>query len=405
MTINVLAIGDVGNILSTLRKFTKTKIHIINSPKDDAGIFTYDDNYELFENYKILDQVKKINEIKNNFDFCITMGVGERIAYLADLNYVSLYVGRDIDVPRFIKNSTEEWFNQPLHTLNFLERRFYRRVFDSAVAHVGGRWILPYLKKFSKNYIRLDRVIIDPTLFNDTSKPIDKKKERFTFFCPQRMGLAKGTDILWEAIKYCKTDFDIIQVDWRDVGTDQERRTSLKIRESRPKQVKLIPMIKRNEITKYYTWADAVIGNLRMGVFENIELESIFCKKPVINYADKSIQYILENKQVESPFLPTSNKPKEIAKVIDKVVESKQFRDDLLVREREFVLEIANTEKIAQWWDSLFEQMVSKHNSIHRNSSKFTLKLNLILFLIGNRLYSKKIFNFLINKFRGKHQS
>jgi len=23
--------------------------------------------------------------------------------------------------------------------------------------------------------------------------------------------------------------------------------------------------------------------------------------------------------------------------------------------------------------------------------------------LIGNRLYSKKIFNFLINKFRGKH--
>ena len=267
MTINVLAIGDVGNILATLRKFTKAKIHIINSPKDDAGVFTYDDNYELFENYKVLDQVKKINEIKNNFDFCITMGVGERIAYLADLNYISLYVGRDIDAPRFIKNSTEEYFAEPIHTLNFLERRFYRCVFDSAIAHVGGRWILPYLKKYSKNYIRLDRVIIDPTLFNDATKPIDKKKEKFTFFCPQRFGLAKGTDILWEAIKYCKTDFDIIQVDWRDMGTDQEKRTSLKIRESRPKQVKLIPMIKRNEITKYYTWADAVIGNLRIGDF------------------------------------------------------------------------------------------------------------------------------------------
>jgi len=206
---------------------------------------------------------------------------------------------------------------------------------------------------------------------------------------------------LWEAIKYCKTDFDVIQVDWRDTGTDQEKRTSLKIRESRPKQVKLIPMIKRNEITKYYTWADAVIGNLRIGFFENIELESVFCKKPVINYVDKSVQYILENKQVESQFLPTSNEPKEIAKVIDKVVESKQFRDDLLKREREFVLEIANTEKTAQWWDSLFEQMVTKHNSIHRNSSKFTLKINLMLFLIGNRLYPKKIFNFLTNKFRG----
>jgi len=392
MVINILAIGDVGNILATLRKFTKTKIHIINSPKDDAGLFTYDASYELFENYKVQDQVKKINEIKNNFDFCITMGAGERIAYLADLNYISLYVGRDIDAPRFIKNPTEEYFTEPIHTLNFLERRFYRRVFDSAIAHIGGRWLLPDLKKYSKNYIRLDRVIIDPTLFNDTIKPIDKKKEKFTFFCPQRLGLGKGTDILWEAIKYCKTDFDIIQVDWRGVSQDQDKKTSLKLRESRPKQVKLIPMIKRNEITKYYAWADAVIGNLRMGYFENIELEAIFCKKPVISYVNKSIQYILENKQLESQFLPTSNEPKEIAKVIDRVVESKEFRDNLLKKEREFVLEIANAEKIAKWWDSLFEQMATKHKSIHKNSSKFALKFNLILFLIGNRLYTKKIF-------------
>ena len=398
MVINILAIGDVGNILATLRKFTKTKIHIINSPKDDAGLFTYDASYELFENYKVQDQVKKINEIKNNFDFCITMGAGERIAYLADLNYISLYVGRDIDAPRFIKNPTEEYFTEPIHTLNFLERRFYRRVFDSAIAHIGGRWLLPDLKKYSKNYIRLDRVIIDPTLFNDTIKPIDKKKEKFTFFCPQRLGLGKGTDILWEAIKYCKTDFDIIQVDWRGVSQDQDKKTSLKLRESRPKQVKLIPMIKRNEITKYYAWADAVIGNLRMGYFENIELEAIFCKKPVISYVNKSIQYILENKQLESQFLPTSNEPKEIAKVIDRVVESKEFRDNLLKKEREFVLEIANAEKIAKWWDSLFEQMVTKHKSIHRNSSKSALKFNQMLFLIGNRLYAKKIF-----KPKGRH--
>ena len=107
---------------------------------------------------------------------------------------------------------------------------------------------------------------------------------------------------------------------------------------------------------------------------------------------DKSIQYILENKQLESQFLPTSNEPKEIAKVIDKIVESKEFRDNLLKKEREFVLEIANAEKISQWWDSLFEQMVTKHKSIHRNSSKFALKFNLMLFLIGNRLYAKKIF-------------
>ena len=101
----------------------------------------------------------------------------------------------------------------------------------------------------------------------------------------------------------------------------------------------------------------------------------------------------MENKHLESPLVPTTNEPKQIAEIIDRVVESKNFRDDLLKKEREFVLEIANPEKFAQWWDSFFEQTATKHKSINRNSSKFALKLNLILFLIGNRLYSKKIFN------------
>ena len=87
MVINVLAIGDTGNIISTMKKFTKNvRIHLINFPKDGAGSFTYDD-VETFENYKVKDQVKKINSIKNNFDIAITMGTGERIAYLADLKY------------------------------------------------------------------------------------------------------------------------------------------------------------------------------------------------------------------------------------------------------------------------------------------------------------------------------
>ena len=53
MVINVLAIGDVGNIISTLSKFTKkSKIHLINFHKDGAGVFTYNEDVETFENYK-----------------------------------------------------------------------------------------------------------------------------------------------------------------------------------------------------------------------------------------------------------------------------------------------------------------------------------------------------------------
>ena len=61
MTINVLAIGDTGNIISTMKKFTKNiEIHLINFPKDGAGSFTYDD-VETFENYKVKDQVEKMS--------------------------------------------------------------------------------------------------------------------------------------------------------------------------------------------------------------------------------------------------------------------------------------------------------------------------------------------------------
>ena len=192
------------------------------------------------------------------------MGAGERIAYLADLNYVSYYVGRDIDAPRFIKNSRESWYKEPLHRLNFFEREFYKKTFDFAIVHIAPTWVFEHLKKFPGNNIKMDLKPIDLTLFSENSKSLPKKKEKFTFFCPQRMGIPKGTDILWKALEYCKSDFEILQVDWRDTGSDEENRTSLKLRENLPSHVKLIPMIKRKEMSSYYQWSVAIIGNLRI---------------------------------------------------------------------------------------------------------------------------------------------
>ena len=125
MVIKVLAIGDVGNTIRTLRKFVKkSEISLINYPRDGSAFFVNADDVELFKTRKVKDQVKKINEIKDDFDICLTTA-SERIAYLADLNYIVYYLGRDIDVPMFKKNSTEEWQTEPLHKLNFFERRFY----------------------------------------------------------------------------------------------------------------------------------------------------------------------------------------------------------------------------------------------------------------------------------------
>ena len=398
MANKILVIGDVANVFASLRKFTKTEIHIINFPKSGPGNFTYSNDYELFENSKVLCQIKKINEIKNKFDFCITMGTGEILAYLCNLNFVPFYVGRDIDAPRFIKNSKEDWYDEPLHKLNFLERRFYLNAFQSAVGHIGGRWIIKYLERYSNKIIRLDRTSIDTTIFNNEIEPLNLKKNKFTFFCPQRMGLGKGTDILWKALKHCKSDFEIIQVDWFDNTTIEEKTSSLLLKQHLPNQVKLIPMIEREKINSYYSWADGLIGNLQLGSFENVELESIFCGTPVICYNDTNVKLFVDKLEIKSPFLPISNDPEEIAKVIDSFVESKNFRDELLKKQIEFSKEISDMKKLANWWDIFFDQMVEKHKNIHRHSSKINIKFELFLFLLGNKMYFKKISNFLKRK-------
>ena len=103
MTIKVLAIGDIGNIVKTIQKYVKkSEIYLINYPKDGAAVFTDPDGIELFKTRKVSEQVKRINEIKDNFDICLTTA-SERIAYLADINYIGCYWGRDIDVPMWKK--------------------------------------------------------------------------------------------------------------------------------------------------------------------------------------------------------------------------------------------------------------------------------------------------------------
>jgi glycosyltransferase involved in cell wall biosynthesis len=315
---------------------------------------------------------------------------------LADLNYISYYVGRDIDAPRFIKNSKEPWYNEPLHRLNFLERSFYKKTFNFAITHIAPTWVFEHLRKYSDKCIKMDRKPIDLTLFEKVTTPLSKKKEKFTFFCPQRMGISKGTDILWKALRYCKTDFKILQVDWRDVTTDEENETSLRLRENLPSQVELIPMIKRKDMPSYYDWADAVIGNLIIGSFEYVELEAVICKKPVISFTDKSFKIILEDTELQSPFLPESNDPKIIAEIIDKMVLSKDFREKLYKREYEFVKEITDPVKAGDWWDSLFEESMRKFSSINRKSSTISVRIRMLLFLIANRLYHKKIKKLII---------
>ena len=391
MTIKVLAIGDIGNIVKTIQKYVKkSEIYLINYPKDGAAVFTDPDGIELFKTRKVSEQVKRINEIKDDFDICLTTA-SERIAYLADINYIGCYWGRDIDVPMWKKNSTEKWQTESLHRLNFFERRFYWNAFKNAIAHVAGMWQYEHLAKYTKTGINSARIPVDTDEFNPNVKSIERRKTKFTFFSPMRMERAKGTDLLWKAIKLCKSDFEILGIDWFGETTEEERRFKKKLIDEMPSQVKLIPPVKRSEMSRYYTFADAVIANLFIGTFELVGLESVMCGTPVIQYTNHKRKIIVDGKEIKSTFLPFSNDPKSIADVIDKIVESKEFREKLFGDEYKFVNKIADPVKCAEWWDELFEDLTRKYKSIRKNSSPLRVKLRMLSFLIANRLYSSKI--------------
>ncbi len=400
MTIKVLAIGDVGNIIRTIQKYTKrSKIHLINYPRDGAAKFTNPDNVESFKTWKVKEHVEKINKIKDEYDVCISMAT-ERTAYLADLNYISYYVGGDIEAPRFKRNSKDSAAegNDILHSRNIFERKFYWNAFKNAVIHVAGVWQFSELEKYTKNGIRNVMLPIDLDEFNPNVKPIERKKTKFTFFSPMRIEKFKGTHLLWEALKFCKTDFEILCVEWFGERTDEEREFKKKLLKTKPKQITFVPLIDRSEIPKYYTFADAVIANLFFGSFELVGLESVMCGTPVIQYTDKKKDIVSDDFTLQSPFQPFSNDPKVIAEIIDKIVESKEFREELFLEEQKFVNQVANPIKCAEWWDDLFESVFKKYGTIQKKSSPIRIKFRMISFLFGNRLYLSKIRNRILGR-------
>lgn len=394
LVIKILAIGDVANNAEMLRKYVKkSEIRVMHFPNKYTDVFVQNKDEEFFESLNIFKSIEKVNTIKGKFDLCfVTSWAGARIAYLADLRYIIYFVGTDIQVPPFIKKSEEKELKIPAFTHNFLERKFYKKVLDNAIVCVtSSNELFFHLKRYRSDAIRIDRVIVDTDEFNPNVKPVERKKTKFVFFSPQRFAYYKGVDLICQALSLCKSDFEILQVEWFDDPSIEGNKIIRELLKNIPPQIKFIPVIKRNEMAQYYKFADAVIGQMRAGVLGSVEREAAFCKKPVIHYYNPKNTYIIDGKEVGAPFLPDSNEPSEIAKIIDSVVESSEFRDNLMEKEYQFVKELYDPHKAAAEWDTLFQSLFKKHGSIIRNSSSIKTKFRIMFFLLGYIMHFKRI--------------
>ena len=393
MILRILAIGDTANNAYMLSQIVKkSQIDVINFPRIGGAKLSYTDNVRFFESHLISKQVEKINEIKSNYDLCfVSSWEGARVAFLANVNYVFFFVGGNIYEQPFIKNSRTTYLKEPIHKKNFFERWFLKEVLNSAIACVtyGGVSFVNKLKKFHPNVYRMDMIPVDQIFFQKHN-PVNKEKKKFTFLSPQRQGLEKGMDIIWKAVELAKSDFLILQVDWFDKRNSEEKMIAEKFRKNKPDKIQFIPMIPWNEIPNYYTWADAVMGQMRFR-HGGIEREAVLCGTPVLNYNDSNETYLINNQECVSNFLPNSNNPKELAKIIDKVVEDEKFRKELHKNELEFVLKLTDSKIIGEFWDKIFEEVFHKCNNIYRKESVSKLKiLNFLSRIMENLIYKKK---------------
>jgi len=391
MVLKILAIGDSTNNVHMLKKFSKNlEIHIIDFPKKGVDILTAaHDEVEYFDSLLISQQVKKIKSIKDNFDLCLAMPwSGARIAYLSGINYILDFHGNDITTPPFSKDNKN---------YNYLEKYFYKKILDNAVACTAAfeEYFIP-LKKYRKDAIRLDRTFVDTEYFNEKILPTSLKKKKFTFLSAQRFGTEKGMEIIWEAIKLCKTDFEILQVKWFIENAshtveeyDQLGQINKKLVDEMPNNVKFIPLIKREEVGKYFVAVDAIMGQMRAGVPGAIERDAAYCKKPVLCFTDPNKPTIIDGERIIPPFLPQSNNPQEIARIIDKIVESKQFRDDLAQKEHEYVKKLSDPELVSKDWENFFYDILKKNKELNRNLSILEKLTNNIFFKLEKK-YVKK---------------
>ena len=395
MSIKILAIGDLANNFVILRKYvTSSEIHIINFPWDTNSKLTDSKDVEFFNSLKTKEQIDKIDSIKNNFDFAIVnTWTGAALAYITGLDYIMYFVGSALRVPPFIKNPKLDYLTKPLPSHNIFERIFYRKVLENAVFCVANAPdLFSILKKYRSTGIHQIGIPVDTQMFNENVKPLKRKKTKFTFLSPQRIGLAKGIDIIWKAIELTKTDFEVLQVEWfLGQRTNEEKNVNKKLIQNIPKKVKLIPIFKREDIPKAYAFVDAVIGQMKNGLGAAVEREAVFCMKPVLQYANPEIKFKIGNNEVSSPFLPHSNNPEVIAELIDKIVTSKEFRENLVDQEFNFVKAVADPIVISAQWEKLFSNAIKIKQKCKR--SKFQLKIRLYYFLFANKLYFRKIKN------------
>ena len=108
------------------------------------------------------------------------------------------------------------------------------------------------------------------------------------------MGLQKGTEKIWEALRLCKSDFEVIQIKWYDKRNSEEEKIAQEWINNAPKQVTFIPIMTREELinlgNKITNWSGSEEELLElMNIFNKITFAASFLFACSVSHAATQI--------------------------------------------------------------------------------------------------------------------
>ena len=98
----------------------------------------------------------------------------------------------------------------------------------------------------------------------------------------------------------------------------------------------------------------------------------------------------VEGKNIQPPFLPNSRDPKLLAELLDKIVNDKQFCDELAEKEHEYIKKISEPTKVVQEWEKIFNKFINKTGGINRKTNQTKLKIEKIFAEILEKVFYKR---------------
>jgi glycosyltransferase involved in cell wall biosynthesis len=331
----VLALGNTASVMSTMA-LSLPNLSVASPPSNGQPVIDSDSSIRVVRELTYPSSVSLLGFVgreRRNYDL-----------FHAELGYSLACLRASVPFGIHLHGVTDIQLLFPSSVLGRLLKNPYAKALSAAEYVVCHEAITDEIQTIRRDASSLASPI-DTVRFNPSVSPL-RLGQGLTFFSPSRMDKWKGHETTWRALSMMK-NHDRVKVYQSDWGWEPEY---FSLKRSAPSNVKFIRVIPRSEIQHYYRGSDVVVGQMKIGYPGMVELEAAASGVPVTVYSKNS----------DTPFLPKRADAKELADLLDRLVEDDQFRSDYANRCRDFVISNHSLEKTAADFAAIV-QMAAAH--------------------------------------------